>query len=111
MRDEVNTEKVKLELYIINNEQYTDYDIGDVLYKSTSDDEAYTNSEVLDDAYEACRDIAEKLYKTITGEYKCIVEIELEYIYSYYYFDGWDLDLVWDYELISVEETDYWKEN
>ena len=105
MRDYVCTEKVKIELYIINNEQYTDYDIGDCLYNSA------LQSDVKDDAYEACREIAEDLYKTVTGEYKCIVEINLDYINSYYYFDGWECDVEWDYQLISKEETDYWKEN
>ena len=105
MRDKVYTEKVKLELYIINNEQYTDYDIGDCLYNSAP------QSGVEDDAYEVCGEIAEDLYKTINGEYKCIIEIELEYISSYYYFEGWEYDMDYSYHLVSKEETDYWKEN
>lgn len=39
-----------------------------------------------------------------------VVHIELEYIESYYYFEGWELDMAYSYQLISKEETDYWKE-
>lgn len=106
MRDEVNIQKVKLELYIINNEQYTDYDIGDLLYNSNPENEV-----VEDDAYEVCKEIAKDLYKSIVGEYKCIVEIKLEYTYSYYYFEGWEEDMTYSYQLVGKEETDYWKEN
>lgn len=104
MSREIRQETIQLELYIINNEQYTDYDIGDIVYKSTVDDE------VLADAYEVCRYVAKKIYQTFTGEYKCIIEIELAYICSYDYFDGWYEDMHWNYELISKEETDYWDE-
>ena len=104
MKDYIDKAKVKLELYIINNKKYTDYDIGEILYSSNPE------SYVSDDACEVCNEIAEDLYKTITGEYKCVIEIKLEYISSYYYFEGWEYDMDYSYKLINKEKTNYWKE-
>ena len=112
MSREIRREIVRLELYIINDEQYTDYEVGEILDKCPNTQRWYEyENEMMEDIYDICYDIARKLYKTITGKYKCILEIELKYTYSYDYFDGWDEDLYWDYKVISKEETDYWEEN
>ena len=96
----------KFELHIINDSSYTDYEFGDIL----------TNT-ILDNGYDIFEDVADsidkvlkQLYEECFGQFTYVIEMDLTYISTYDYFDGYDEDLEYEYRIIDRYESSYFNE-
>ena len=96
----------KFELHIINDDKYTDCSLGESL-SNTILDNGYDMSE---DIGEFVDEIANKLYDECYGQFTYIIEIDLTYIATYDYFDGYDEDLRYEYRIIDRYESSYFNE-
>lgn len=96
------------ELYIINNDEYTDYSLGEKV-----------EGEVWENGYDcftedvcACgipEEIANELYKTTNGQFKYVVRVDVEYTTSTGW-DGTEYDMDYTYSVVSKEPTNYFDE-
>lgn len=96
----------RFELHIINDDVYTDYDLGDNL----SDTILPSGYDIFDDVVENAIDIANKLYKECFGQFTYIIEVDLTYITTYDYFYGYDEDLKYEYRVVDRYESSYFNE-
>lgn len=96
----------RFELHIINDEVYTDYALGNNL----SDTILPSGYDMFDDIIENVQNIAEKLYKECFGQFTYIIEIDLTYVSTYDYFNGYDEDLKYEYRIIDRYESSYFNE-
>lgn len=97
-----STDKCKIELYIINDEKYTDFEIGKMF--NTQRDNGY---DLGDDVSEVIDEIAKGLYETCQGQFKFLIEIKFTYESSYYYDSGWESDMDYEFAVLSKEESSY----
>ena len=101
----IGSDRCSFELYIINNGQYQDYDIGNKIsgeIKESGYDCFY------EDVCEAdiAKEIADALYETTDGQFKYIIDIQLEYTKDW---DG-EYDVDYTYTIVSKEPTSYFDE-
>lgn len=93
--------RVKFELYILNDQTYTDYEIGKCLTESKDIDALW------DDCRAIASEIAEELYKQIHGQYKCIINVALMYYKAGNPSDGYEYDMDYEYFVESLSVSDY----
>ena len=96
----------KFELHIINDSKYTDYDLGDLLGETILD----SGYDIFDDVVEITNEIADKLYNECFGQFTYIIEVDLTYITTHDYFEGYDEDLKYEYRIIDRYESSYFNE-
>jgi hypothetical protein len=98
----VSIDKCKVELFIINNDKYTDFEIGKMF--NTQRENGY---DLGDDVSEVIEEIAEGLYKDNHGQFKFLLEIKFTYDSTYYYDSGWESDMDYEFTVLSKEDSDY----
>lgn len=99
----VSTDKCKVELYIINDDKYTDFEIGKMI--NTQRENGY---DLGDDVSEVVDEIAKDLYKDYHGQFKFLIEIKFIYDSSYDYYSGyWESDMDYEFTVLSKEDSDY----
>ena len=96
------TDKCNIELYIINDEKYTDYEI-DKMFNTRRED-----YDLDDDVNEVVGEIVEELYKTFNGQYKFLLEIKFIYEKDYDYYSGcYEYDMDYEFKIIEQQQTNY----
>lgn len=104
----IGTEKCQFELYIINNNQYTDFEIGNKVFGEISSN-GYDCFE--EEVCEVVGEIAEKLYSECNGQFKYIIETRFEYTETYdYYYGVNEYDMNYEFTVIAKEPTDYFND-
>lgn len=101
----IGTDKCQFELYIINDDQYTDFEVGNKIYG-----ERLSNGYdcFAEEVPEIVGEIAEKLYKECKGQFKYIIETCFEYTETYdYYYGVNEYDMNYEFVVITKEPTDY----
>lgn len=97
------TDKCQFELYIINNEKYTDFEVGKMF--DTQRDNGY---DLGDDINEIVEEIAKELYRVNEGQLKLMIEVRFIYEKNYAYdFGCYEYDLDYEFTAISKEESKY----
>jgi hypothetical protein len=95
------TEKRIITIYIINDDQYTDFDVS---LPDNLEDYLY------EDLSETASSIGKEIAQNHSGEKELQVEITLEYSKDYdWYYGCYEYDMKHSYKVISENETDYWK--
>jgi hypothetical protein len=98
----VSTDKCKVELFIINDDKYTDFEVGKMI-----DTQRENGYDLGDDVSEVIDEIAEALYKDNQGQFKFLLEIKFTYDSTYYYGSGWESDMDYEFTILSKEDSDY----
>ena len=102
----IGEDKCKFEFFIINDGRYTDYDIGEIF--DYIRENGYDLAEYV---VEVADEIATELYKTTTGQFKFLIEINFTYEKDYdYYYGAYEYDMDFDYTVVSKEESNYFDE-
>lgn len=100
--------KYQFELYIINDNQYTDFEIGNKIFGEISSN-GYDCFE--EDVCEVASEIAEKLYSECSGQFKYIIETCFEHTETYdYYYGVNEYDMNYKFTVITKESTNYFDE-
>jgi hypothetical protein len=94
------------ELYIINNQDNMDCDLGDNLSNTISEN----GYDYFDDVIEIYDEIARKIYPNCEGEYKYLISVDLKYRPERDYFGEYDDNFRYEYSIIGRERTDYWED-
>lgn len=98
-----STDKCKIELYIINDDQYTDFEVG-----KKFDTRRENGYDLGDDVSEVVDEIAKELYKDYHGQFKFLLEIKFTYETSYdWYYGVWEGDMDYEFTILSKEDSDY----
>lgn len=98
--------KCRFELHIINNDGYTDYELGDNL----SDTILPSGYDIFDDVIENVEKIVKELYCECFGQFTYSIEMDLLYISHYDYFEGHDEELEYKYRVIDRYESSHFNE-
>lgn len=99
----LSTDKCKIELHIINNEKFTDFEINKMF-----DTQRENGYDLGNDVNEIVDEIAKELYGTSHGEFKFLIEIKFTYERQYdYYAGGYEYDIDYEYTVLSKEESTY----
>lgn len=99
----ISTDKCKIELYIINDDKFTDFEIGKIF-----DTQRENGYDLEDDVSEVIDEIAKGLYETCHGQFKFLLEIKFTYDSSYSYYDAyWESDMDYEFTVLSKEESNY----
>ena len=95
------------ELYMINNKDYTDFEVGKCLSEPYYDSGYSPFSDMTDCGFD--QEIAQELYKQTQGQFRYVINIEITGE-SYFNGESTEYDSSYTYKIVSKEPSDYFDE-
>lgn len=89
----------QFELFLVNNEEYTDYDVG----KRLSPEPQYPQIDCYDDAMEVIDEIAKELLSDFSGQQRLAIEVEPSYSWNGSFYE--EPDYNYSYSVVSREDS------